>query len=189
MVNTTIGPPVTRLAEVNKLLLNQQNERCLDYKYDKMIAEIKNISWDASSANGNRQWTFQTCNEFGFYQTSDDDSLVFGSKFPLDFFVKQCIDIYGIDFNDIHLNRSIVHTNIFYGGLNEPTTNVIYVHGSIDPWHALGLIESPNPLMPTIYIQGTAHCANMYEPHVDDLPQLKEARKTINQFIRNVLNN
>lgn len=52
MINTTIGPPVTRLAEVNKLLLNISKEECLDYKYDKMIEEMKNISWDAKVADG-----------------------------------------------------------------------------------------------------------------------------------------
>lgn len=42
-----------------------------------------------------RQWTYQTCVEFGFYQTSSTSSELFGPNFPLDFFLKQCSDIYG----------------------------------------------------------------------------------------------
>lgn len=61
MVNASIGAPVTRLAMVNSMLLKKSNETCLDYKYDKMIEEMKNISWDAISSEGGRQWTYQTC--------------------------------------------------------------------------------------------------------------------------------
>lgn len=95
MTNQTIGPPVTRLAAVNKLILQDTNQTCFDYKYDKMVKQMKNVSWDAETAEGGRQWTYQTCTEFGFYQTSDNESLVFGDKFPAEFFVRQCADIYG----------------------------------------------------------------------------------------------
>lgn len=95
MLNTTIGPPFTRLAAVNDMLLKQSDEKCLDYKYDKMIKELQNVSWTSDSAKGARQWTWQTCNEFGFYQTSENPSDVFGDRFKLDFFIQQCMDIYG----------------------------------------------------------------------------------------------
>lgn len=95
MVNTSIGTPVDRLAEVNRVLLEESKETCLDYKYDKMLGEMKNVSWSAPVAEGSRQWTYQTCTEFGFYQTSDDKNLMFGDRFPVDFFIRQCQDIYG----------------------------------------------------------------------------------------------
>lgn len=100
------------------------------------------------------QWTYQTCNEFGFYQTSDKKEKIFGDRFPLDFFVKQCTDIYGHSFDADYLSNSISNTNKYYGALNPKTTNVLYVHGSIDPWHALGIVESNDPRVPTIYIEG-----------------------------------
>lgn len=95
MVNTTIGTPVNRLAEVNRILLDESKEKCLDYKYDKMLDDMKNISWSSKVAEGSRQWTYQTCTEFGFYQTSDNKSLIFGDRFPVAFFIQQCEDIYG----------------------------------------------------------------------------------------------
>lgn len=100
------------------------------------------------------QWTYQTCNEFGFYQTSDNKERIFGDRFPLVFFVKQCTDIYGHEFNADYLFSSINQTNKFYLGLQPNTTNVIYVHGSIDPWHALGIFESNDSKLPSIYIEG-----------------------------------
>lgn len=95
MTNQTIGAAVTRLAAVNAMILKDTNQTCLDYKYDKMVAQMKNVSWDSEVSSGGRQWTYQTCTEFGFYQTSDKDTLVFGDKFPAEFFVRQCTDIYG----------------------------------------------------------------------------------------------
>lgn len=95
MVNTKIGPPVNRLAAVNALLMRQSEENCLDYKYDKMIDTMQEISWDSIAAKGMRQWTWQTCNEFGFYQTAENKTDTFGDRFKVDFFIKQCMDIYG----------------------------------------------------------------------------------------------
>lgn len=94
MMNETIGPQVARLGAVNTLMLEQSKDKCLDYKYDKMIQEMRNTSWDSKVAEGMRQWTYQTCTEFGFYQTSDKKENVFGSRFDAKFFIKQCLDVY-----------------------------------------------------------------------------------------------
>ncbi|KFB44463.1 AGAP005914-PA-like protein [Anopheles sinensis] len=187
MANQTIGAPVTRLAEVNRMLLKQGNQSCLDYVYDKTVRQMQNVSWDSDVASGARQWTYQTCNEFGFYQTSNDPDAVFGDRFPVEFFVRQCADIYGARFGAESLARAIYRTNTNYGALNPATTNVLYVHGNIDPWHRLGLTESNDIHTPTILIDGTAHCANMYEPKDSDFPQLKQARLEIDTFITNLL--
>lgn len=187
MTNTTVGPQIDRLADVNAILLKQANQKCLDYKYDKMIAEMRNTSWSSDAASGAIQWTYQTCNEFGFYQTSNDKAKMFGDRFPLVFFIKQCTDIYGKEFNADSLENSIHSTNVEYGELHPNTTNVLYVHGSIDPWHALGLVKTNSPALPTIYIEGTAHCANMYEPKDTDFPQLKKAREQIRAYLRDLI--
>ncbi|TDG53132.1 hypothetical protein AWZ03_000675 [Drosophila navojoa] len=187
MLNTTMGPPVTRLGAVNDLLLKQSKTNCLDYKYDKMIAEMKNVSWDSEVAKGMRQWTYQTCTEFGFYQTSENKSDTFGDRFGIDFFIRQCMDIFSDRMNDKFLEQAVAQTNKYYGALKPGTTNVLYVHGSIDPWHALGLYVSTNSNTPAIYIEGTAHCANMYEPANCDPPQLKEARNKILKYLAKLL--
>lgn len=57
-------------------------------------------------------------------------------------------------FDDKFLDMAIYRSNANYGALDPETTNVIYVHGSIDPWHALGLTTSIDSRMPAIYIEG-----------------------------------
>ncbi|XP_044268918.1 putative serine protease K12H4.7 [Tribolium madens] len=183
MVNQTIGPPVNRLAKVNEVLLNAYDQKCLDYNYDKMINNLRNVSWDSEASEGGRQWTYQTCTEFGFYQTSDYEPQIFSDQFSVDFFIQQCTDIFGSIYDEDFLNDVIDRTNTYYGGLDIEVSNVVFVHGSIDPWHALGITKTIDENAPAIYIEGTAHCANMYPPADTDLPQLKEAREQILSLI------
>ena len=52
------------------------------------------------------------------------------------------------------LTRSDQATNTEYGGLDIAVSNVVFVHGSIDPWHAMGIIQSNRTKSPAIYIEG-----------------------------------
>ena len=54
MMNTEIGAQIDRLAAVNKMLLKQANQTCLDYKYDKMIKTMQNTSWESDQADGGK---------------------------------------------------------------------------------------------------------------------------------------
>lgn len=55
MTNQTLGTPVDRLAKINDLILDISNETCLDYNYENMINEIKNVSWDSEQAEGGKR--------------------------------------------------------------------------------------------------------------------------------------
>lgn len=52
------------------------------------------------------------------------------------------------------LKSATKRSNIIYGGLNIKESRVVYVHGSIDPWHALGITISNSTSAPAIYIEG-----------------------------------
>ncbi|XP_011860950.1 PREDICTED: putative serine protease K12H4.7 [Vollenhovia emeryi] len=189
LVDEKIGKPIDRLASVSNMILDATKEKCLDYRYDKMIHELRNVTWASEQAEGGRQWMYQTCTEFGFFQTSTGQSNVFGNNFPVDFFVQQCVDIFGPRYDMNVLKTAAAQTNLVYGALDLQVTNVVFVHGSVDPWHVLGLVQSSNPRAPAIYIKGTAHCANMYPPSERDMPQLKEARVQIKGIIQQWLQN
>ncbi|KAG7189469.1 hypothetical protein KM043_017164 [Ampulex compressa] len=183
LTNTELGIPIDRFAHISNLILNATKEKCLKYRYSDMIHELRNVSWANEDAEGGRQWTYQTCTEFGFFQTSTARPKLFSETFPVEFFSQQCIDIFGPRYNMDLLKSSVVRTNIMYGGLDLKITNTVFVHGSVDPWHALGITNSTNPQAPAIYINGTAHCANMYPAADTDPPQLKAARVQIGRLI------
>jgi pimeloyl-ACP methyl ester carboxylesterase len=183
MVDESIGQEILRLAAVNDLILESNNETCLDYKYDKMISELKSTSLESEASEGGRQWTYQTCSEFGYFQTSSYKPQIFGNRFDLSYSIQQCEDIFGPSYNKTFLEHAIYRTNTLYGGLDIDVSNVVFVHGSLDPWHVLGITETISNQAPAILIKGAAHCANMYNPSEDDTPQLKAARVEIEELI------
>lgn len=188
LMNQTIGVPIDRLAYISNMILNASKEKCLDFRYDKMIHELRNVTWNSESAEGGRQWVYQTCTEFGFFQTSTARPNLFSETFPVEFFIQQCIDIFGPRYNIDLIKNAVERTNTLYGALNLEVSNVVFIHGSIDPWHALGITTSLNSKATAIYINGTAHCANMYPPSEHDPPQLKATRARVGQVINQWLN-
>ena len=52
MKDFTLGSPVERYAAVNNLILKTYNSTCLDYKYSKMIADMRKTAWKDSAAEG-----------------------------------------------------------------------------------------------------------------------------------------
>ncbi|XP_014672876.1 PREDICTED: putative serine protease K12H4.7 isoform X2 [Priapulus caudatus] len=183
MVNETLGAPMLRYAAVNNLLLKVHNETCQDFKYDKFIKEQQNVTWPEEGGVGERPWMYQTCTEFGWYQSSDYVHHPFGHRFPINFWTQQCVDVFGPNFNMELLQRAVSRTNDDYGGFGIKVTKVVFPNGSIDPWHRMGIVERPGDESHAIFIKGTAHCANMYPASESDPKELVEAREQIKNLI------
>ena len=59
--------PIKVLAEIRA----SQNTKCEDIDWNKNMQYWKSTK---SAEDNNRSWQWQTCNEFGFYQTCEIDS-------------------------------------------------------------------------------------------------------------------
>ncbi|XP_025192131.1 putative serine protease K12H4.7 [Melanaphis sacchari] len=184
MVNKSIPTPLDRYAAVNSKILSLYKTDCQDNIYSQTIDFYVNTSWSSDAAGGARQWTYQTCTEFGFYQTSSQDDHVFGHNFPIQFFIDLCKDIFGKSYNLELLTDAVERTNNMFGELNIRESRVLFVHGSVDPWHALGITHARTKNNVAIFINGTAHCANMYPPAPTDPPELTQARTTIREYLK-----
>ena len=77
----------------------------------------------------------------------------FGDTFPLSFFTGMCSHVFGPKFGPELLARGTALTMAEYGGLAMAVTNVVFVHGSLDPWHALGITQDLSASAPAILIQ------------------------------------
>jgi hypothetical protein len=74
---------------------SRNNDKCKDLTYQTMVDFLKKTGWNDPAAEGaGRMWLYQTCSEFGWYQTSGSDKQIFGSNFPLEFYVQLCKDVY-----------------------------------------------------------------------------------------------
>ena len=67
---------------------------CLDMSYKNNLEKYKNIEWGSVANQQMRQWTYQTCSEFAWFQTSSSENQIFGSLYPVDYFVMLCKDLY-----------------------------------------------------------------------------------------------
>lgn len=182
MTDESLGSPLARYAAINSMLLDVAGEKCLDFRYDKMLKDMRAVAWNSSASEGGRQWLYQTCTEFGYYQSSELVRQPFGRRFPVEFSVRQCGDIFGARFSADLLRDAVRRTNTLYGALKLRLERVVFPNGSIDPWHALGITTNGTGNA-AVYIQGTAHCADMYPPSDKDSAELREARRLIEQHL------
>lgn len=67
---------------------------CLDMSYQNSVNKFRNIEWGSEANRQMRQWTYQTCSEFAWFQTSSSTDQIFGTLYPLEYFVKICEDLY-----------------------------------------------------------------------------------------------
>ncbi|CAB4063743.1 unnamed protein product [Lepeophtheirus salmonis] len=130
---------------------------CINVNYEDMMDFIRNEEWSVEDV-GYRQWVFQTCNEFGWYQTGN----LWGSFLPVEFSVEQCKDIYGPEFTSENVYSSAKYSNDFYGAKNPSLSNTIITHGSFDPWHPMGILNDMNDSVKAFVINGTSHCFDLY---------------------------
>uniref|UniRef100_A0A1A8RKA0 Protease, serine, 16 (Thymus) n=1 Tax=Nothobranchius rachovii TaxID=451742 RepID=A0A1A8RKA0_9TELE len=176
MGDTSLGDPYARYAAVARLMMDAFSLKCLDPSFSNYTRDMTNASWDGPAAGGGRQWVYQTCSEFGFYQSTDSPNQPF-TGFPLGYQLKQCAAFYNISAEQVA--EAVAQTNEYYGGYDIRSSRIVFPNGSIDPWHALGITQDIMADLPAVFIKGTAHCANMYPARSQDLPQLSLARDHI----------
>ena len=53
-----------------------------------------------------------------------------------------------------YVEELVQESNDYYGATDLDVKNVVFVHGSIDPWHAMGRLTDLNENSPAIIIPG-----------------------------------
>ena len=71
-----------------------------------------------------RSWYYQSCSEYGFWQTPSDRHPLRSFKLSIDFYRKFCNEAFGNN-----LWPKVDRKNIEYGGLNIQATNLFMVNG------------------------------------------------------------
>eukprot|EP01035_Chromulina_nebulosa_P018500 gene18500-24217_t len=156
---------------------------CEDASWNDFIDYIG--STDKDSTNAYRPWTYQTCNEFGYYQTTDSQNQPFYAWKDLNLNFSRAICYAAFDGWTADPQVDWINTN--YGDVNVAGTNIVFPSGTIDPWHALGVTNSTPALTQSteqpVFILGTAHCKDMYSPASSDPSSLTYAREVISNNV------
>ena len=65
-----------------------------------------------------------------------------------------CNELFGEIFDLDYIEQMVQETNDLYGATDLDVQNLVFVHGSIDPWHAMGRLTDLNKNSPAIMIPG-----------------------------------
>ncbi|CAD5228720.1 unnamed protein product [Bursaphelenchus okinawaensis] len=175
------GFPVNYLIKVYQYISQYEGRdpNVFNDDYNNMIKELQNPEFHPRSEE--RSWIWQTCNEFGYFQTTAFEKNIFGTGAPADYYYDMCTDIFGKEYNVDYVKAATRRTQDFYGEADEYNgTHVVIPNGSIDPWHALGTYANSSELDQYSYlISGSAHCADMCPPNEADVPGLDHIRSVI----------
>uniref|UniRef100_A0A0K0ERI0 Serine protease K12H4.7 n=1 Tax=Strongyloides stercoralis TaxID=6248 RepID=A0A0K0ERI0_STRER len=180
--------PLDHLANVYKMFEEEFGDFCTETSYEMYIDFLKEINFGEDYSD-DRAWVWQTCTEFGYFQSTDSNTSNFwGNVLDNNWYVKQCTDIFENKITNSTVFLGVLGTNSFYGGVNNfKGTRVILPNGSIDPWHAVGVLKKTNSQNYPILIDGGAHCSDMYPEADDDLPSLTNSRIKIRNLLKSWL--
>ncbi|CEF71411.1 Peptidase S28 family-containing protein [Strongyloides ratti] len=184
IMNNQTNEPLINIVNVvnymNTLYSNSPTPQPMSNTYKETVDFYKSANYHNGGSDA-KSWLWQTCNEFGYFQSSDLGYNIFESSCNVNIFINICIDVFGPQFTRETIDQNIIRTNNFYGGnTNYYGSNVVMAYGSVDPWHALGSYtydKSRNLI--SYLIDGTAHCADLYPPRDSDVPDLKFKRELI----------
>ncbi|XP_063709110.1 putative serine protease K12H4.7 [Culicoides brevitarsis] len=161
---------------------------CLSHSMDNDVAFYSESDWNAQANQAYRQWIYQTCNEFGWYQTSGSKKQPFGSSFPLEVYTELCERIYGKEFNKKSLLESVKDVNKNYKGVKASTKNVYYTNGELDPWMPMGILKDRSKHAPADVIPEAAHTMDLYSIALSDSPEMMMVKLRVRFLILEWLN-
>ncbi len=125
---------------------------------------------------GMRQWLYQSCTEYGYWQVADSKNSTRSSLIDLDYHNDICNRLFGLTkpVDTRHIN------NNFYLPLLDASkvSNILFTNGSTDPWMNLSILPSGGVNSSNDYylIEGAAHCDDLRSMNMRDSTELKEAR-------------
>lgn len=185
MLNTSLGSPLTRLAALVNVT---QGPACMDTSYANYKATITNTT---VAGGTNRIWLYQTCAEFGFYQTCEPDThCPFTAEqglVDLPWLLQDCLTAFNITPEQVEAN--VAWSNIFYGSDHPDGSRILFVNGDIDPWHALSVLQPLSSSEPAFVVPGASHHAWTHPALPSDSPALIAARKQIAEIVASWLPN
>ncbi|XP_036347129.1 uncharacterized protein LOC118756474, partial [Rhagoletis pomonella] len=159
------------------LLTEFGNSSCNQLSYKSIIASLLDSSYTGDIM---RQWIYQTCNEYGWYQTSGSQNQPFGTKFPVTLYIQMCQDLYGEQFTNEFINNQVAATNELFGGLEPNVENVYFTHGQLDPWRAMGIHDEEQATILPLY----AHCKDFGSISDSDTAELRASKLKIAELVR-----
>eukprot|EP00033_Pygsuia_biforma_P000304 GCRY01000372.1.p1 GENE.GCRY01000372.1~~GCRY01000372.1.p1 ORF type:complete len:492 (+),score=117.28 GCRY01000372.1:92-1477(+) len=112
------------------------------------------------SASGSRQWWWQKCTEFAYFQNAPAEGSIRSQKVNMDYHRRHCKEVFGTAvFPDTDA------TNKYFGGrsVGNTSSHIFFANGSQDPWQHAAIVPSDNVSDPThiVTCHNCGHCVDL----------------------------
>ncbi|XP_063835228.1 putative serine protease K12H4.7 [Ostrinia nubilalis] len=185
LTSPDISDPVERLAQWT--IQQFPGETCIETRFSELIQIYSNTSFDSPIATG-RAWLYQTCVEYGWYQSTAGESQPFGSGVPVEYFQQMCTDFFSSFFDANRTQYGISRTNLFFGGLTQLPDRVITVQGQFDPWHPMGPgAEHARSTAPVHFVPEISHCRIIYSLNNSETESVREVKLHVINFMNEIV--
>ncbi|KAL7051729.1 hypothetical protein ACKWTF_004586 [Chironomus riparius] len=163
--------------------VGNRNAECLDFSYTKSMETFSNYTWGSLGNQQMRQWIYQTCAEFAWFQTSTSTDQIFGSTYGVDYFYRICNDLYDNKFSRKMIEFNVARTNAVYGGFGPELTNVVFTNGAIDPWHPMSVLEDLNESATSLKIPLSAHVSDLGATSDNDSKEMRTTKEKVKNLV------
>ncbi|XP_039749403.1 putative serine protease K12H4.7 [Pararge aegeria] len=159
---------------------------CWNMDYESYVERYR------TQNTNSRAWYYQTCTEYGYYQTAPSVGTVFDDLtwLSVPFYVDVCKQAFDQKFDETFVYDAVERVNLVFGGLTPDVNNTINIHGEVDPWHALGVHDRDlKDGSPTITVPRASHCFDMQSWRATDTIRMTNAQQFARRMVAQWLSN
>ncbi|RUR12721.1 S28 family serine protease [Legionella sp. km772] len=146
---------------------------------------------DYHNGAGMRQWFYQSCTEYGYWQNANHDPAQASrsSLINLTYHRQICERLFALH---EPAPTASLNAKFYYPLMDNTVSNIYFTNGEHDPWSSLSLTEqngnANNPNFTYYLIKGAAHCDDLHSPNAQDSLALKAARRQMGDLLIKWLN-
>lgn len=182
MLNTS-SSPIEGYAAFAKKIYEKMNVKAVDFTAQGAMSENPE---DYSNGIGMRQWYYQSCKEYGFWQNAHPDrsKSTRSALINLDYHHKICQRLFDL--------RKPADTRAFNANFYQPllgdfVSAIYFTNGEQDPWSKLSISEengnAVNPKLNYYTIAAAAHCEDLHASTANDSEYLVYSRTLMDYLI------
>lgn len=129
---------------------------------------------------GLRQWFYQSCTEYGYWQNAYHDEALSARSHWVnpEYHQNLCKRLFGIT---KPVNTDVINRELYEPLLKSVTSRILFTNGAQDPWSNLSITQengnATNPNTIALTIAGAAHCDDLRRPKTSDSEAVKKARQ------------
>jgi hypothetical protein len=144
-------------------------------------SQIQSLKWEHDS-NG-RQWFWQTCTQFGWFQTPSEYKMR-SARLDIEFWEWYC----NVAF-DYPGGLKLPDMNVTIAKFPWRGTKILFTNGDEDPWKWASVMEQESEDRPNVMLtcEGCGHCKDFSNPADTDPDSVKEAKEKIRTVIAEFL--